>query len=184
MIERLRLGWSGERGIEYARRVTSDVHHSAERELLRAALSLDLSVEEPDLTPTTDATNMVVRIRGRFGGHDDDDAGEGYESWGALPLIYAIGALSFVDAGPRGDSTMDFESDDAWRAADMLESLRYVRGELHFYADYVRGRCMKTRITVKPSGDFEIETVNRGDAATRWIAQITGANKGVSATAN
>jgi hypothetical protein len=169
--------------MKYARGVTSDVHHSAERELLRAALSLDLSVEAPDLTPTTDATNMVVRIRGRFGGHDED-AEEGYESWGAFPLIYAIGALSFVDAGPRGDSTLDFESEDVWRAADMLECLRYVRGELHFYADYVRGRCMKTRIIVKPSGDFEIETVNRGDAATRWVAQITGANSAVSSTAN
>lgn len=42
---------------------------------------------------------------------------------------------------------MHFEEKDNWAVGDMLRRLRFERGELHFYADYVRGRCMKTTIT-------------------------------------
>jgi hypothetical protein len=157
---------------------------SGERELLRSALALSLTVEETDITPTVDATNMVVRIRGRFGGRDGGSGGEGDESWGAIPLIFAIGALSFEDAGPRGASQDDFEPEDVWAVADLLAGIRYVRGDLHFYADYVRGRCMKTRVVVNRDGGFEIETVNRADAATRWIARLTAVAEEPSDLAN
>jgi len=41
-------------------------------------------------------------------------------------------------------------------------------------ADYVRGRMMKTTVTVCPDGRFTLTTTNRGEAASRWVAQIQG----------
>ena len=38
--------------------------------------------------------------------------------------------------------------------------------------DYVRGRMMKTAVTVFPDGRFTLTTTNRGEAASRWVAQI------------
>ena len=69
---------------------------------------------------------------------------------------------------------MHFEEKDDWSASDMLRRLRFERGELHFYADYLRGRCMKTTIVVRKDGTFMLDTVNRGEAATRWIARLQG----------
>ena len=40
--------------------------------------------------------------------------------------------------------------------------------------DYVRGRMMKTTVTVSPDGRFTLTTTNRGEAANRWVAQLQG----------
>ena len=40
--------------------------------------------------------------------------------------------------------------------------------------DYVRGRMMKTRIRVWPTGVVEIDTTNRHQMATRWIETLKG----------
>lgn len=69
---------------------------------------------------------------------------------------------------------MDLKQGDDWYVGDLVRYLRYERGELHFYADYVRGRMMKTMIIVRPDGTFRLETVNRGQAATRWISKLQG----------
>jgi hypothetical protein len=47
-------------------------------------------------------------------------------------------------------------------------------GRLHFYADYVRGRCLKTTVDIDKDGKIVVETVNRGEAATRWISKLQG----------
>jgi ribosomal protein L34E len=86
-------------------------------------------------------------------------------AWG---LIFAIGALSFDDA------EIDFVANDEWKAADMLRCLSFDRGRLYFHADHVRGRCMKTTIEIDPEGKITLETVNRGEAATRWISKLQG----------
>jgi hypothetical protein len=66
-------------------------------------------------------------------------------AWG---LIFALGVLSFADARPRGISGIDFAEKDDWCVGDMLRHLRFERGRLHFHADYVRGRMMKTTIDI------------------------------------
>ena len=92
----------------------------------------------------------------------------------AFGLIYSIGALSFRDARPRGASGMHYQETDHWTAADMIRHLCFERGELHFYADYVRGRMMKTTVEVNREGRVLVETMNRGEAATRWVATLQG----------
>jgi hypothetical protein len=56
----------------------------------------------------------------------------------------------------------------------MLRHLSFERGRLHFYADYVRGRCMKTTIEIDREGRITLDTANRGEAATRWISKLQG----------
>ncbi len=43
-----------------------------------------------------------------------------------------------------------------------------------FDADYVRGRCVKTTVEVTSHGIVTLETVNRGEAALRWVDKLKG----------
>ena len=124
-----------------------------------------------------------IEIVAADGGDDDD--GYSFErielhvsekdvEMSAFGLIFAIGVLSFHDARPRGSSEIDFQEKDDWTVADMLRRLRYERGELRFFADYVRGRMMKTSVAVSANGTIRISTTNRGPLASRWIRQIQG----------
>jgi hypothetical protein len=88
--------------------------------------------------------------------------------------MFVLGALSFRDARPRGVPDMHFVEKDDWTSADMLRHLRFEHGRLHSYADYVRGRMMKTTVEVDPDGNIVVETLNRGEAATRWVSTVQG----------
>lgn len=94
--------------------------------------------------------------------------------WGAIPLIYTIGALSFADARPRGSSEIDYAERDEWTVADMASRLRFERGLLSFEADYVRGRMVKTDVTVGPDGRLTVDTRNRHEMALRWLGTLKG----------
>jgi hypothetical protein len=142
----------------------------AEYELLHTATLTDIAVVNTEVTPTSDDDSWVA-IEAKVGNEEED---ENDVEWAAFGLIYAIGVLSFADARPRGASEIEFADKDDWYVGDMLKHLRYEHGELHFYADYVRGRMMKTTVTVRPDGTFRLETVNRGQAATRWISRLQG----------
>ena len=139
-----------------------------EHELLRSAGAARITVTKVDVQPTS-IGDRHVRIEGQLGDEENDDV-----EWAAFGFIYALGLLSFHGARPRGNSDIHFEDDDDWSAADMQRHLRYESGRLVFDADYVRGRMMKTDITVFPDGRFFLTTTNRGEAATRWLARLQG----------
>src|SRR6266851_2042967 len=139
-----------------------------EHELLRNAVAAEVTVTNTEVSPTSTG-DRYVRIEGRLG---DDE--ESHAEWAALGFIYALGVLSFAAARPRGISDMDFVEKDQWTAADLLRHLRYERGRLVCETDYVRGRMMKTDVTVFPDDRFTLTTTNRGEAASRWVAQIQG----------
>lgn len=94
--------------------------------------------------------------------------------WAAVPLIYALGAMSFGDARPRGSSELDYQQDDEWTFDDVVRRLQLERGTLVFDADYVRGRMMKTRVTIGSDGKFIVETRNRHEMALRWLDLLKG----------
>lgn len=145
-----------------------------EYELLRQAALAEIVVSDTQINPTS-ADDKHVRMEGRLGVEEDEDGEPANDAEHyAFGFIYALGVLSFADARPRGASGMYFEEKDDWAVGDMLRRLRFERGELHFYADYVRGRCMKTTVIVRADGTFMLDAVNRGEAATRWIAQLQG----------
>jgi hypothetical protein len=153
-----------------------------EHELIRNGTSVHLHAGEPVVTPCPAPDDsyigdMVhVRIEGRIGDpeEDEDEDEQGDLTYGAFGLIFTFGALSFADARPRGGSIKDYRAEDAWTASDMLRHLCFDQGALAFYADYVRGRMMKTRLIVRKDGTFVLETQNRGEAASRWIAHMQG----------
>lgn len=145
-----------------------------EYQLLHDATLAEIGVSETQIAPTG-ADDRHVRIEGRLGLEEDEDGDPVNDAEHfAFGFIYALGVLSFADARPRGVSGMHFEENDDWSVGDMLRHLTFERGELHFYADYVRGRCMKTTVIVRGNGTFLLDTVNRGEAATRWIAKLQG----------
>ena len=139
-----------------------------EHELLRNAVAAEVTVTSAEVSPTSTG-DRYVRIEGRLG---DDE--ESHAEWAAIGFIYALGVLSFAAARPRGVSGMDFVEKDQWTAADLLRHLRYEGGRLVCETDYVRGRMMKTDVTVFPDGRFTLTTIHRGEAASRWVAQIQG----------
>ena len=139
-----------------------------EHTLLRNVVAAEITVTNTEVSLTSTG-DRYVRIEGRLG---DDE--ESHAEWAALGFIYALGVLSFAAARPRGASGRDFEEHDQWTAADLLRHLRYERGRLVCETDYARGRMMKTDVTIFPDGRFTLTTTNRGEAASRWIAQIQG----------
>jgi hypothetical protein len=84
-----------------------------------------------------------------------------------------LGLLSFHDGRPRGVSDKWFD-DDQFTAADMLRHLRFERGALCVHVDYLRARCMKTDVEMSKDGRVRLKTVNRGQAATRWVDRLRG----------
>ena len=92
----------------------------------------------------------------------------------AFGLLYTLSLLSFRDARPAGGSVLQYEEDDAWKAVDLLRCLRFERGRLDFEADYVRGRRMKTNISLASDGTLTLETNGRGTSANRWISMLQG----------
>jgi hypothetical protein len=135
-----------------------------EYELLEHLLALELQVVESKKTEFEGTVHMKLLLR------EDPDL----LATCSFALIYGLGVLSFADARPRGVSGMHFEEKDDWYVADMLRHLTYEHGELHFYADYVRGRMMKTTIDIRPDGTIRLETINRGESAARWVATLQG----------
>ena len=145
-------------------RVVTEEDLPIEYELLKDVLALDLQVVNTEVGEVYENQSVQITMR------DDPEILESC----ALSLIYAIGVLSFADARPRGISDMHFREHDDWTAGDMLRHLRFRDGRIHFHADYVRGRCVKTTVDIDPDGKIVLQTVNRGEAALRWVAKIQG----------
>ena len=147
--------------------MSDEIPVKPEYKLLVDVTSLDLSIVESERSEFQGTVHMKMVLR------DDPDILASC----AFGLIYALGVLSFADARPRGVSGMDFAEKDDWCVADMFSHLRFEDGRLHFYADYVRGRMMKTTVEIDSDGVIRLETINRGESAARWVATLQGKKK-------
>jgi hypothetical protein len=137
-----------------------------EHTLIKDAALLEFDVVDTSIRPTVGNEDYHVVIAMKT----EDDLLEK----AALGLMFSLAMLSFHDARPRGVSGQWFEDEDQLSIADFLRSFEYCAGVLRYYGDYLRGRCLKTTIEVYPDGSIKLETVNRGEAATRWIDRIRG----------
>lgn len=138
--------------------------------LLESAALVRITIDKTEKKPTS-AEDWHMHVEGRLGDSEED---ENDVEWGALGFLYAVAVLSFADARPRGASDRDFVPDDEFHVVDLFEHLRFQRGELHLETDYLRGRCLKTFVRVRSNGTFLVETTNRGEAVTRWLARLQG----------
>ena len=100
---------------------------------------------------------------------EKDDFGLGLH--GSLGFLFVLGALSFADAKPRNLSVVDYSEKDDFGLADFMRGLQFLRGELHFDADYIRGRRIKTRVAIRTDGTVRLETIGRGKAASFAVAR-------------
>lgn len=128
-------------------------------------------LEEAVLTAPADEAEFGLRLLLKF---VQDEVAENTAEWGAFGFIFVLALLSFADAQPRNASVIDYQEKDELRLSDFIEHLRFVRGELHFDADYIRGRRLKTRIVVRSNGTVTLETIGRGKSALRWLERIQG----------
>jgi hypothetical protein len=71
---------------------------------------------------------------------------------------------------------MGFTDDDEFTVGDLFDCLCFVDGELRFTSDYLRGRCMKTDITVRKDGLLTLHTRLRGQSALR-LDRLQGKKK-------
>lgn len=136
-----------------------------EHELLSLAVGMELEIVRSETAPTT-SDDLAMTIECRI---DEDDV----EAL-AFPILYTLGLLSFLDGRPRGASELFYEEKDVFTAADMLRHVSFRNGSLHMYLDYLRGRMLKTDVTIHADGRVLIQTVNRDLGPDRWLRRLQG----------
>lgn len=127
---------------------------------------------QTELSP--DKENISVRADIIFEGDDDFVEPDDVAEWGAFGFLFVLATLSFHDARPRGMSEADFTPKDEFTVNDFFQCLSYRRDGLHLRADYIRGRSLKTDITIRTDGTVTLETWGRGQAALRWLDKLQG----------
>jgi hypothetical protein len=150
-------------------------------ELLQTGTLVSFRIVEEVVLEAPDEAEFGLRLQLKFVPNeedeeqdDEDDAAEDTAEWGVFGFMFVIAVLSFAEAKPRNASVVEYEETDEFRLADFIEGLRFVRGELHFDADYIRGRRVKTRIVARSNDSVILETIGRGKAALRWLEQHKG----------
>lgn len=127
---------------------------------------------QTELSP--DKENVYVRADLVFQGDDEDTDPAEIAEWGAFGFLFILATLSFQDARPRGLSEGDFLTQDDFTVDDFFACLTYGQNGLHLRADYIRGRSMKTDITIRPDGTVTLTTWGRGQSALRWLDKLQG----------
>jgi hypothetical protein len=142
-------------------------------ELLKTGTLVDFEVLNSNTELTPDNENVHVRVDLVFQAEDPEEPSDVVE-WAAFGFIFVLAVLSFADARPRGISKVDFSAKDDLSVGDFLECLTFGKCGLHFSADYIRGRSLKTDITIRPDGTVTLTTWGRGEAALRWLDRLKG----------
>jgi hypothetical protein len=149
-------------------------------ELIETGSLVSFRIVEEEVLAALDEAEFGMRLLLRFVSEEDkddqneDSVPEDIAECGAFGFMFVLGVLSFAEAKPRNMSSVDYHEKDEFTVADFIEGLRFVRGELHFDADYIRGRRIKTRIAVRANGTVKLETVGRGKAVLRWLERLQG----------
>lgn len=155
--------------------------HMIGYELLKTGTLVSFRIlNEEVLNAPADEAEFGMRVQLKFVAEegeedlDEDDVAENTAEWGSFGFMFILAVLSFSEAKPRNSSVLEYEEKDELKLADFIERLRFVRGELHYDADYIRGRRIKTRIAVRSSGTVTVDTVGRGKSVLRWLERMQG----------
>ena len=152
-----------------ARMTPGDI--SAGMHLIDKGSLVEFKILDVQVLPGPDDAEFGFRIDLRLGEEEEDSNDV---EWGGLGFCFVLAVLSFADARPRGASEIEYQDDDQITLMDFLEGFSFVSGELHFRGDYIRGRRLKTDISVRPDGMVRLETVGRGKAALQWLDRLKG----------
>jgi hypothetical protein len=150
-------------------------------ELLKTGTLVSFRIlEEHVVNAPADEAEFGMRVHLKFvseegeEGLDEDDVAENIAEWGSLGFMFILAVLSFSEAKPRNSSIVEYQEKDEFGLADFIERLRFVRGELHYDADYIRGRRIKTRVAARSNGTATVDTVGRGKSVLRWLERMQG----------
>ena len=152
----------------------NSVDRQAGYQLLESGTLVNFDIVDTKVEPSPGGDETVVKIDLHLGEVEEEGDRTDDHEWGGFGFIFCLALLSFQDARPRGGSDEEFEEEDEFNVADLIQHLQYERGELHFHADYIRGRCLKTDITIRPDGKAKLMTWCRGEVATRWVQRMKG----------
>jgi hypothetical protein len=151
-----------------------DTGKAAALSLLETGALVPFRVVDTDTGLSPDKENVCVRADLVFDSDEENIDPEEIVEWAAFGFLFTLATLSFDDARPRGMSERYFEPRDEFTVADFFGSLSFKRGELRLEIDYVRGRSMKTDVTIRPNGSVTLTTRGRGLSAVRWLDQLLG----------
>ena len=146
----------------------------AEQRLFDTGTLVPFRILDTHTEVAPDRENLFVRVDLVLEDDEHDVEPAEIVEWGAFGFLFAVAALSFHDARPRGMSDLDFEADDVLTVADFMDALSFSHSGLSMYADYLRGRSMKTEVTVRPDGTVRITTWGRGKSALHWLDRLQG----------
>jgi hypothetical protein len=143
--------------------------------LLETGVAVPFRVVKEEVLPTPDESEFGMHVTLQLEDPEDPEGdAQDLVEWGAVGFLFVLALLSFADARPRGFSESEYSEADELRLADFVDGLTFRRGTLYFHADYLRGRRVKTGITVTAQGSITIETIGRGKAPLRWIDRLKG----------
>ncbi len=94
-----------------------------------------------------------------------------------FPVLFLLSSLAFLEAAPQMiEGAMDGEylGEDGWTPSDFLTHIRFNSHRISIELGSVRGRLVKTEISLSSSGLLEITTRGRGRSADRWLAAVQG----------
>ncbi len=151
-----------------------DEEQTAAYKLLEVGTQIRFEVLETAVEPSADRESFSVRAELTLRGDDDEEEPESVVERGAFGFIFVLAVLSFADARPRGQSAKDYQPRDDFMLSDFFGCLWFEGDRLHLFADYIRGRCMKTDIVVKGNGQCTVKTWGRGQEALRWLDRLQG----------
>lgn len=143
--------------------------------LLETGVAVPFRVVKEEVLPAPDESEFGMRVTLQL--EDSEDPAEDAQDlmeWVAVSFLFVLALLSFADARPRGFSESEYSEVDELRLGDFVYGLTFRRGTLHFHVDYLRGRRVKTGITVTAEGSVTIETIGRGKGPLRWIDRLKG----------
>jgi len=152
----------------------SDHSRSVEQRLFDTGTLVRFRILDIHTEVAPDRENLFVRVDLVLEDDEHEVEPEEIAEWGAFGFLFALAALSFHDARPRGMSELDFETEDVLTVADFLDVLSFGRNGLSVETDYLRGRSMKTDVTVRPDGTVRLTTWGRGKSALHWLDRLQG----------
>lgn len=144
----------------------------AAHELLETGALVQFDVLSTKVMEGPDPAIFTVEIELSF--PSDPESEENDLEWGAFGFLFLIASLSFIDARPRANSVIEYNTGDALEVGDFIRCLSWQSGALRLGTDYLRGRCMKTHVVLQPDGSGKLTTTGRGKSAVHWLERLKG----------
>ncbi len=136
--------------------LTALLLHDHPHSLLETGPIVRFRVVDTHTELSPDKENIFVRAELVF--EDNGTDPEEIVEWAAFRCPFTLAVLSFHDARRRGISEIEYQPNDEFTVADFFDCLSYKHDELGLETDYIRGRSMKTEVTIREDRSVTLTT--------------------------